>query len=80
MFNNQKYKWYTYKRDPKSFLLFLSVCLAAFFTMLGLFLIIGYILIKGIPNLTPELFAAKYTSENVSLLPALINTLLITLL
>lgn len=34
----------------------------------------------GIPNLTPELFAAKYTSENVSLLPALINTLLITLL
>ena len=41
---------------------------------------IAYILINGIPNLTPELFDVKYTSENVSLLPALINTLSITLL
>ena len=68
------------RRDPKSFLLFFSVHLAAFLTMLALLFIIGYILVKGIPNLTPELFAAKYTSENVSLLPALLNTIFITIL
>lgn len=45
-----------------------------------LLLIVGYILIKGIPNLTPELFAWKYNSTNVSMMPAIINTLLMTLL
>ena len=38
----------------------------------------GYILFKGIPNLSFKLFEWKYTTENVSLLPALINTLLMT--
>ena len=42
--------------------------------------IVGYILIKGIPNLSPELFAWKYNSTNVSMMPAIINTLLMTLL
>ena len=32
----------------------------------------------GIPNLKPELFAWEYNSENVSLTPALINTVLMT--
>ena len=45
-----------------------------------LLLIVGYILIKGIPNLSPELFAWKYNSTNVSMMPAIINTLLMTLL
>lgn len=75
-----KRKWLAYRRDPKSLLLLISVYLAAFFTMLALLFIIVYILVKGIPNLTPELFDKTYTSENVSLLPALVNTLLITLL
>lgn len=52
----------------------------AFFSMFVLVLIVGYILIKGIPHLTPELFAWKYTSNNVSMLPAIINTFLMTLL
>ena len=43
-------------------------------------MIIGYILVKGIPHLTPSLFSLTYTSENVSLLPALINTLFMVLL
>ena len=42
--------------------------------------IVGYILIKGIPNLSPELFAWKYNSTNVSMMTAIINTLLMTLL
>lgn len=73
-------QWDAYRRDPKSFFLFFTVYFAASLTILALFFIIIYIAIKGIPNLTPELFYTKYTSENVSLLPALINTLFITLL
>ena len=73
-------KWRSYKHDSKSLLLFFLVCLAACITMIALLFIIGYILIKGIPHLTPELFDIKYTSKNVSLLPALINTLFIIVL
>lgn len=42
-------------------------------------LIVLYILIKGLPNLKPQLFEWQYNSENVSMMPAIINTLLITL-
>lgn len=45
-----------------------------------LFFIIGYILVRGIPNLTPSLFDFKYTSDNVSLFPAIITTLMLVLL
>ncbi|GHT80846.1 phosphate transport system permease protein PstA [Actinomycetota bacterium] len=41
--------------------------------------IVVYILINGVENLTPELFAPIYTSNNVSALPSLINTVYITL-
>lgn len=68
------------KKDPKSLLLFLAVSAAAVITMLSLLFIIGYILIKGIPKLTPELFKWEYNSENVSCMPAIINTLLMTML
>lgn len=70
-------KW---KKDLLSFFLFLVVHLAMIFTMAALLFVIVYILVKGVPNLTPSLFAAKYTSENVSLLPALVNTIFMTLL
>ena len=42
--------------------------------------LVGFILIKGVGNLKPELFALEYNSDNASLMPALINTLIITLL
>lgn len=80
MLKNLKKQWLAYRRDPKSFFLFFSVCLAALITILALFFIIAYILVKGIPDFTPDLFDRKYTTENVSLLPALINTLFIMLL
>ena len=50
------------------------------FTAAVLVLLVGSILVRGIPNLRPSLFAWKYTTENVSLLPALINTVLMTAL
>ncbi len=56
------------------------VYLGAIITFSVLIFIISYIAIKGIPNLSPKLFALKYTSENVSLLPALVTTVMMTAL
>ena len=54
--------------------------IAAFFTVAVIIFIIAHILIKGSPHINKSLFAWKYTSENVSIIPALLNTLCITLL
>ena len=54
------------------------VRLAALITVAVLVFLIGYILVMGIPNLKPSLFEWEYNSETVSLMPALINTLLMT--
>ena len=67
-------------RYPGSFLVRLLCGAAALIVAGALALIIGYILITGIPNLKPSLFALEYNSENVSLLPALFNTVIMTLL
>ena len=55
------------------------VIFSAFLTVGTLVCIIAYILIKGVPNLSLDLFAFEYDSENVSLFPALINTVTMTL-
>ena len=57
-----------------------AVYAGTFFFMAVLALIVGYILIKGIPHLSPELFAWEYNSNNVSMMPSIINTLLMTLI
>lgn len=56
------------------------VMLSAGITFAALLFLIAYILIKGIPNLKLSLFTWKYTSENVSMLPAIINTIYMTVL
>lgn len=58
----------------------LAVYAGAGWTLIVLISLVGYILVKGIPQLTPQLFAWKYTSVNVSMLPALINTVMMTAL
>ena len=40
--------------------------------------LIGYILIKGVPCLKPSLFAWEYNTDNVSMMPAIINTIVMT--
>lgn len=69
-----------YRRSKLSFVLAVLVLLSAVFTVGVLGYLILYILMKGIPNLRPELFSLNYTSENVSMVPAIVNTLLITVL
>lgn len=64
--------------DPASVFLRVLVFFGTAFTFLTLIFLILYILIQGVPHLTPSLFALKYSSENVSLTPALINTVYMT--
>lgn len=69
-----------YKRKPLSLLMYIIVILAAALSVVALIFLIVYILIMGVPNLTPDLFAWEYNSNNVSCMPAIINTVIITLL
>lgn len=73
-------KMKSYRKHPGSFLLLLLVLTAAVLTVCVLVFLVSYILIRGIPYLKPSLFAWEYTSENVSMLPAMVNTLLMTVL
>lgn len=66
------------RKDPLSILLFILTTLAAGITFFTLGYIILYVLFKGVPYIQPSLFALEYNSENVSLLPAVINTIIIT--
>ena len=75
-----KQKLMAYKRTPGSFIVLLLVLLSAIITMTVLGFLVAYILIKGIPYLTTNLFSFTYTSDNVSMMPSIINTMLITLL
>jgi len=68
------------KPNLQSIFLRSIVYLAILLTVSTLLLIIGYILIKGIPHITLDLFSLEYTSENVSLFPAMINTVTMTVL
>lgn len=66
------------RRHIGSALLRLLVWSAAAVTLAVLAVLVAYILWKGVPNLKPELFAWEYSSENASMMPALVNTLLLT--
>ena len=68
-------KLHALRKHPGSLILFLLVVLAACVTFAVLIFLIAYILIRGVPYLTPELFSLHYTSDNVSLMPALFNTI-----
>ena len=70
----------SYKSQPFSLVLRLLMWIATFLTVGITVCIVGYILIRGIPNLSPEMFAWEYNTENVSMMPAIINTVLMVLL
>lgn len=67
-------------RNTKSLFVKGSVYLCAGFTIEVLLFMLGYILVKGLPFLRGDLFSWRYTSENCSVVPALINTLIMTLM
>lgn len=73
-----KQKFSTYLKHPGSLVLFLLVNLATIITVLVLAFLVIYILVNGIPNLNWDMFAWKYTSENLSMMLAIINTITMT--
>ena len=64
-----------YIKHPGSGVLALLTLLGAVLTFALLFFLIGYILVKGVPYLSTDLFSLTY---NFSLLPSLINTFILT--
>lgn len=66
-----------YRHHPFSLLLRILVTLSAIITAGVVLFLIGYILYHGVPNLTmPGLFSWKFTAENQSMMPAIINTVI----
>lgn len=71
-----KQRMSTLKKHPGSMVVFLLTIAAAVITVGVLGFLVIYVLVRGIPYLTPQLFAFTYTSDNVSMMPSIINTLL----
>lgn len=69
-----------YLKHPKSLIMYLLVILSAIITVCVVVFIVGYIMVKGVPNIRPELFAPKFDSKNLSMLPSILNTVYLTFL
>ena len=68
------------KNHPFSGLVEALVWLSGIMTMAIMIYLVAFIVIRGVPHLKPSLFSLTYNSDNVSLMPALVNTLIITAL
>lgn len=64
-------------KQLSSKLIRLLVYLSAVVTFGSLLFIILFILVRGVPYITPSLFEWNYTTDNVSLLPSLLTTLIV---
>ena len=73
-------KMASYKRHPGSLVVLLLTILAAVITVGVLLSLIVYIVVMGVPNIRLSMFAWKYTTENCSMLPSILNTLMMTVL
>ena len=70
----------SYRRTPGSLIVMILVLLAAALTIAALLFLLVYILINGIPYLNADLFSWEYNSENVSVVPAMINTVIMAVI
>jgi phosphate transport system permease protein len=64
------------KKKPLDMALFLLTWLCAAATFLLLLFLLVHILVNGVPYLKPSLFAPSYNTQNVSLFPALVTTVM----
>lgn len=69
-----------YLRKPGSLIMLILILLAVTITVTSMIYLVIYILVNGIPYITPDLFAWKYNTENVSMTPAIINTIIMVFL
>ncbi|GHV77248.1 phosphate transport system permease protein PstA [Spirochaetia bacterium] len=68
------------RKKPSELIMGAATWTAAALTFSVLLFLVGFILVKGVPHIKPSLFALDYNSENVSLMPAMISTVIMTLL
>ncbi|HIY34181.1 MAG TPA: phosphate ABC transporter permease PstA [Candidatus Eubacterium faecigallinarum] len=73
-------KFTEYVKHPGSLVTLILILLSAAVTIGAVLFIIAYILINGIPNLKWEMFSPEYNTDNLSMLPSIINTLYLTFL
>lgn len=71
---------YSYGTEPSAILLLVCVWGSAIATFLTLAFLLLYILWQGLPNITPDLFALEYNTQNVSLFPALVDTVIMVVM
>lgn len=71
---------YSYGTEPSAILLLVCVWGSAIATFLTLAFLLLYILWQGLPNITPSLFALEYNTQNVSLFPALVDTIIMVVM
>ena len=64
-------------QTKQSYLLRFLLRLSAGITFVVVAGLIIYILCMGLPHITPSLFALHYSSDNASLFPALVNTVIV---
>jgi len=64
------------KKKPADWIRFIFLWVSVLITLSILVYIIGFILVRGVPYITPSLFSLTYTTENQSLFPALVTTVL----
>lgn len=72
--------WTVYKKRPISLILLILVVLSAAVTIGILFSLIIYILINGVTHLKPELFTWEFNTDNMSMMPAIVSTIYMTVL
>lgn len=70
----------SYGTEPSAILLLICVWGSAIATFLTLAFLLLYILWQGLPHITPDLFALEYNTQNVSLFPALIDTVIMVIM
>lgn len=66
--------------EIKSNIIKFFIYLMSIITIGVLFYLIIYMLVNGIPHLKPSMFANKYTSNNVSMMPAIKTTIMLVIL
>lgn len=71
---------YSYGTEPSATLLLICVWGSAIITFLTLAFLLLYILWQGIPYINADLFALEYNTENVSLFPALVDTIIMVIM
>lgn len=77
---NFKQRMGEYKNSPGSLVIWILLVLSAIITAGVTFTIIIYVIVRGVPYLDLDMFSLKYTEENQSMLPSIINTVFMTAL